>query len=187
MSIDGATIRQRPKRESPAGLLLIPLALVLVLVVGTFHVFFRGIRVEGPSMEPVLVSEDRILVEPGYVTPRRGDIVAIEDYPEHGESLLKRVVGLPGDSIEVRDDRAFVNGSPESYTFPVDIRTGPHRYTLGPVAIPKGAVFVMGDNRAVSLDSRDFGAVPIRNILGRVEFLFFPPNRARKLDYGPAS
>lgn len=186
MAIDGAAIGARPRRESPAGLFIIPLVLVLGLVIGVFHIFFKGVRVEGPSMEPVLVSGDLILVDPGLVVPRRGDIIAITDYPEPGESLIKRIVGVPGDIIEVADDAVIVNGVRESYPFAVDILTGPQPYALAPVAVPKGSVYVMGDNRPISLDSRDFGAVPIRNIVGRVEFLFFPPARARELDYGPA-
>jgi signal peptidase I len=104
--------------------------------------------------------------------PRRGDIVVI-DLPEAGpELLIKRVVGLPGDTISSQRGQVFINGEPldEPYI------SSPGGRDIPEQVVPPLHVFVMGDNRQFSNDSRNFGTVPIDNIVGRAWFSYWPPD-----------
>ncbi|TLM76664.1 MAG: signal peptidase I [Actinobacteria bacterium] len=185
VAIDGgATPVAGRSSDRLAAALVIPLTLVLVVLIGLLYVVFRPVRVDGPSMEPVLLSGDRVLVQPGYGFPRRGDVVVVTDEPRPGEDLIKRVVGVPGDTVEVRDDVAIVNGENEAYGFPLTLAAGTRPYRLPAVTVPMGTVYLMGDNRPVSFDSRDFGPVPVDSVMGRVVAVILPPPRAHALDYG---
>jgi len=146
-------------------------AVVIALIINLF--LAQATQVLGQSMEPNLHSTQRVVVE--KVTyrflhgPRRGDIVVI-DLPEQREMLIKRVVGLPGETIEVRNGQVFIEGEllGESWT----VRPGGGSY--GPQTIPPLHVFVMGDNRGASNDSRNFGPVPIEHIVGHAWFSYWP-------------
>jgi len=90
------------------------------------------------------------------------------------QDYIKRVIGLPGDIVEINSGMIIINGEPihESY------ETRPPNYIkFGPVTVPPGEVFVLGDNRANSQDSHVIGTVPLRNIEGRAEIIFWPPGR----------
>jgi signal peptidase I len=147
-------------------------AVVIALVINLF--LAQATQVLGQSMEPNLHSTQRVVVE--KVTyrllhgPRRGDIVVI-DLPRQTEMLIKRVVGLPGESIEVRNGRVYIDGEQldELWT----IRPGGGNYS--PQTIPPLHVFVMGDNRGASNDSRSFGPVAIEHIVGHAWFSYWPP------------
>jgi len=91
--------------------------------------------------------------------------------------LIKRVVGLPGDEISVQDGVLFVNG--ERQEEPYVNNRSPDTSSFGPAAVPEGKVFVMGDNRADSLDSRFIGPVLFENIEGEAFMLFWPPGHIR--------
>jgi len=94
------------------------------------------------------------------------------DGADHEEDLIKRVVGVAGDTVSVDRGIATVNGSPED---PSPFKTSPYDPTsVQPLVVKVGEVFVMGDNRPVSLDSRDIGAIPVTAIKGRAVFLFAP-------------
>lgn len=147
-------------------------AVVIALVINLF--LAQATQVLGQSMEPNLHSAQRVVVE--KVTyrllhgPRRGDIVVI-DLPEQTEMLIKRVVGLPGEIIEVRSGKVHIEGQPldEPWT------TNPGGSDYGPQTVPPLHVFVMGDNRGASNDSRNFGSVPIDHVVGRAWFSYWPP------------
>jgi signal peptidase I len=135
------------------------------------------------SMDPTLPMGDQLIaVRTGSVN--RGDIVAFE-YPLHREAIFaKRIVGIAGDTVEIRTKRLFVNGEAvaEPYAVHLDPAVYPamaslpepfrSRDNFGPVEVPPGAYFVLGDNRDLSSDSRYWGFVPRENINGRVMFLF---------------
>jgi signal peptidase I len=136
---------------------------VVVLLFGS-----EPFAVRSDSMTPTLRSGDQILAE--KLSPRlhridRGDVVVL-DAPGTDELVVKRVVGVGGDEVGLSDGRLVVNGHRvhESY---VDLDTVDGVY-FGPVVVPSGTVFVMGDHRAVSVDSRDFGAVPEGRVVGRM-------------------
>ncbi len=147
------------------------LALLIVLALGIRAFIAEPIRVDGDSMYPTLVHGEHMLVEKvsyWFSEPARGDII-ICYYPGYTESCVKRVIALGGETIAVRDGAVYINGAPldeSAYwngTMPAD---------YGPVTVPDGEVFVMGDNRDESKDSRNpaVGPIPRHKIVGRVFF-----------------
>ncbi len=150
-------------------------AVLIVMVVHQF-VFSLSI-VEGRSMEPTLHDNERLFVNRAlyyWSEPDRGDIVVLKD-PRDGSDLLlvKRIIGVPGDVIEVRDGRLYVNG--EVYT-EAYVDTMIEDGDVAETVVPDGEYFVMGDNRhrSGSLDSRRFGSVQEKSIIGRAEFIVWP-------------
>lgn len=152
--------------------LIAPLA-VAALVFGVLYLFYSPLRVSGESMEPTLRDTDRILRNKHAGTARRGDIVVIDvGTSAKTDDVVKRVVAVGGDYIEVRDDIPWVNGVPEERT---DVIVDPSQgVDIAQRIVPKGTVFVMGDNRPVSLDSRFVGFVPVSDIRGKVVFILLP-------------
>jgi signal peptidase I len=135
------------------------------------------------SMVPTLKVWDRVLINKlayDLEGPQRGDIVLFES-PDGGEEpLIKRVVALPGDTLELRRGELFVNGTEvdEPYVRREACARGtPRTCSFGPKTVPENHVFVMGDNRTNSLDSRFFGPVPEGNLIGEALFRFWPPGR----------
>ena len=136
--------------------------------------------IPSPSMVPTLAVGDRLLVEKvSYYLhpPNRGDIVVFEPPPqlqEYGyrasQAFIKRVIGLPGQQVQVTEGRVYVDGAPlaESY-----ILEEP-QYEMPLVSVPAGQLFVMGDNRNDSNDSHVWGFLPIENVIGRAALRFWP-------------
>ncbi len=150
---------------------VVPAIIIAVLI----HVFLaQATRVYGQSMEPNLHTDMRLVVEKlsyRLHTPQRGDIVVLRVRPED-EMLIKRVIGLPGDQVEIRDGKVYVNGQPLDEPY-LDQET---RGNLAPRTVPPLHVFVMGDNRRASNDSRSFGPVHIDNIIGKAWLSYWPPD-----------
>ncbi|MCX7681826.1 MAG: signal peptidase I [Anaerolineae bacterium] len=146
-------------------------ALIIALVINLF--LAQATQVLGQSMEPNLHASQRVVVEKVtyrfFHGPRRGDIVVI-DMPNQSEMLIKRVVGLPGETIEIRGGQVYIDGQllEESW----QVYPGGSDYP--PRLIPPLHVFVLGDNRGASNDSRSFGPVPIEYIVGRAWFSYWP-------------
>ncbi len=146
-------------------------ALVIAILIHLFLI--QPTRVYGQSMEPTLHSEDRVLLDKityHFRPPQRGDVVVLilrQDYPH----LIKRIVGLPGETIAIHDGRVFIDGKPlkEPYL------NHPTSGVLPPTRIPPMYYFVLGDNRGASNDSRSFGPVPRDHIVGRAIFRYWPP------------
>jgi signal peptidase I len=146
-------------------------AVVIALFINLF--LAQATQVLGQSMEPTLHSSQRVVIEKvtyRFHGPRRGDVVVI-DSSDQSEMLIKRVVGLPGEVIEVRDGRVYVNG--ERLAEPWTVKPGGGQY--GPRTIPPLHVYVLGDNRGASNDSRNFGPVPIEDIVGHAWISYWPP------------
>ena len=153
-------------------------ALVVALVVKTF--LFQAFYIPSESMEPTLDVGDRVLVNKlsyDLHDVNRGDIVVFEVPPDQVgpdgiKDLIKRVVALPGEVIESRDGLVFVDGQPldEPY-IPDDGPTGP---PIDRQTVPEDHVFVMGDNRDNSADSRARGPIPVDAIVGRAFLLVWP-------------
>lgn len=132
------------------------------------------------SMEPTLRSGDRILVNrlaSRYAAPARGDIVVFA-YPKNpARTFVKRVIGLEGETVELRDNQVFINGRllNEPYLHQGDYPP------FGPQTVPAGSVFVLGDNRRESGDSRDWGLLPKSYIVGKPWLIYLPLTRLKFL------
>ena len=156
----------------------IELLAVAAAVVLLFFTFVGRITVvEGGSMEDTLNGGDKLVVSDLLYTPERGDIVIIQSpLVNDGNAIVKRIIALGGDTVEIRTGGVYVNGTllhetdgSEGYTIAPSL----YRY-MSPIKVPEGEVFVLGDNRAVSLDSRSFGTVEENAIIGRVLFRLTP-------------
>jgi signal peptidase I len=148
------------------------LSLVLFLAINAVS---ERIRVESISMQPTLYAGDMVIVNKlAYRfnnSPHRGDVIVFK-YPPDPESIpyIKRVVGLPGDQVHIANGKVYINGQliDEPY-LKVSTNRG------GDWTVPDKQLFVMGDNRNNSRDSRAWGFVPFENIIGRAELIYLPP------------
>jgi signal peptidase I len=154
-------------------------AVLIALLINLF--LAQATRVYGQSMEPNLHTDQRIIVEKlsynRYVRqylnlngPARGDVVVISLPSQGGELLIKRVIGLPGDTVEIPDGQGFVNQQPLAEPYLSGETTG----IYGPVVVPPLQIFVLGDNRNFSNDSRNFGPVPLEHVIGHAWFSYWP-------------
>jgi signal peptidase I len=128
-------------------------------------------------MEPTLKAGDSVLATKfayRFAEPERGDLVLFEA-PADGAPTIKRVVGVPGDKIAVRDGVLFVNGEKTREDY-VDYNLTDSTF-FGPTDVPEGHVYVMGDNRSNSLDSRSYGPVPEADLLGEIPLRAWPLDR----------
>ncbi len=130
-------------------------------------------RIEGQSMEPNLHDGEYVLIDKvSYVLhpPQRGDVIVFLRPDEH--DFIKRIIGVPGDTVEVRDGRVYVNGQAldEPYL------NQPTRQNMAVVKVGPGHYFVLGDNRNNSSDSRSFGAISVQDIVGRAWLVYWPPS-----------
>ena len=172
---------RRPPRKKGGGALeyLVILLVSFALVFGFVRPFvMEAFWIPSGSMIPTLEIGDRVLVNKfiyRFTEPERGDIIVFESVEGGGEDLIKRVVGVPGDKISVRGGRLLVNG--ERQREPYVYKKYPDRSSSAPTTVPEDHVFVMGDNRANSRDSRYFGTVPEKKIEGEAFLLFWPPDR----------
>ena len=158
---------------------LIILIVAFALVFGFVRPFvLEAFQVPSGSMVPTLKVGDRFMANKfiyRFHEPERGDIVVFRSVEGENEDLVKRVVGLPGDEVTVQDGVLSVNGElqEESYLN----KKLPDSGSYGPTKVPEGEVFVMGDNRGNSRDSRFFGPVPMGNIEGEAFASFWPLSR----------
>lgn len=152
------------------GTTLLP-ALILALLLT--HFVAQGTVVYGQSMEPNLHTDQRLIIDKvstHFRLPERGEIVVID--VDHSEiPLIKRIIGLPGETIQIMNGQVLIDGVvlEEPYLPQVPLQN------FAPVRIPPGHVFVMGDNRGLSNDSRAFGPVSLDRIIGRAWFSYWPP------------
>ena len=138
--------------------------LIVNLVIGRF-------RIEQVSMEPTLHEGEYVIVDKvSYLLhpPERGDIIV---FKHPGEDLIKRVIGLPGETIEIREGRVYINGAALDEPYLVE----PIQRPTSAQQIEAGHYFVMGDHRNNSSDSRVFGAIPAGDIIGRAAIIYWPP------------
>jgi len=161
----------------------IVIALVLAFLIRTFVV--QTFWIPSGSMEPTLLVGDRIMAYKlfyGIDDVKRGDIIIFKFPLDPHKDFVKRVIGLPGDTVEIRDKKVYINGKRliEPYAVHLDRwNMGFPRDEYGPVKVPSGSLFVLGDNRDSSEDSRYWGYVPQKNIIGEVFLIYWPPWRVK--------
>ena len=190
--------RIRPKGKIWEYVEAILLALVLALFIRTFVV--QAFKIPSPSMVPTLVVGDHILVNKflyGFTIPftdkkvlslkepERGDVIVFKYPKDPGMDFIKRCVAVGGDTVQIKDKVLFIDGEKVSdphaafldergYSFPA------HRDNYGPVTVPEGKVFVMGDNRDNSNDSRFWGYVDLSAVKGKAMVIYWSWDRSKK-------
>jgi signal peptidase I len=143
-------------------------------VFALFHITLGSFKVYGSSMLPTIEEGEYIMVSKAayfFKQPQRGDIIVFDSPQDPRSDLIKRIIAVAGDTVEIRDDKVFVNGMPlaESYTLE------PPHYIMLPEEIPAGHYFVLGDNRNNSSDSHRGWTVPRQNIIGKAWITYWPP------------
>ena len=194
-NVKGAEVVEYRKSTAREYFESICVAVILALFVRTFVV--QAFKIPTGSMEPNLLIGDHLLVNKFNFAPtlagaenmvlpidpiRRGEIIVFK-YPEEPErDFIKRVIGLPGETLELRNKRVFINNMPLDepyvhYLFPPGEDEAPSdfdvRMTYGPVTVPAGHYFMMGDNRDNSQDSRYWGFLPREYVKGKALFVYF--------------
>jgi len=171
-------------------------ALILALFIRTF--IAQPFKIPTSSMVPTFVPGDRIFVNkfiygakvpftgirfPRMRPPDRGDIIVFRSPVESNKFLVKRLVGLPGDTLEIKQNRLWINGSlleePLIFRKVVYYNRGPYGKKGEAIKVPPGYYFALGDNSLNSIDSRYWGFVPAKNLAGKVFLIHWPIKRIR--------
>lgn len=155
------------------------IALVLALLIRTFVV--EPFWVNGVSMEPTLVNGERLLVNKflfHFAPLKTGDIIVFKPPLNTSEDYIKRVIATPGETVSMKNGVVYVNGRklPEPWEF-VGTTSWLDNYSMPPEKVAPGHIFVLGDHRVESEDSRYFGQVPISSVDGEAWFVLWPLNR----------
>ena len=176
----------------------IGLSIVLALGIRTFVAEARWIPSE--SMVPTLIINDKLIVDKvsyRFNDPQRGDIVVFlptdtikKNDPTLKDAFIKRLIGLPGDKVELRNGRVYINNKPlpenylgEGQLTSIDVCTSIDQpYLSKPVTVPPNSYLMLGDNRRNSYDSRCWGTVPRDHLIGRAVVRFWPPDRIGQLN-----
>lgn len=184
----GITMRQRTTTRPQTALRRALDTLWLTLIAFAIGMAFRATvasayEIPTPSMEPAIMTDDRVIAEKisrHFREPEVGDVVVIDNPVGGAIPFIKRVIALPGQTVDLRDGVVWVDGRPLDEPYTHGLPSEPLDFAL-PVAVPEGCVWVMGDNRTDSRDSRAFGPVPVDSIRGRALAVYWPPEHAHDL------
>jgi signal peptidase I len=178
--VGGTVVSEPGKRRSAALRTVFEVAVIIVaaFVIAMVVQFFvmKPFTIHQVSMQPTIHDGERVLVNRfvyHFRDPKRGDVVVFHS-PVKDEDLVKRVVGVAGDRIEVKDGGLYVNGMRQVEPY---LNEQVIQGAFPETTVPSGSVFVMGDNRNNSLDSRIFGPVSRKAIVGRAFAIYWPLNR----------
>ena len=174
------------KEENPIAELFKTLLSAAILAFGIRSCVAEARFIPSESMLPTLEIDDRLIIEKisyRFRKPERGDVVVFSPTDalkeeNYREAFIKRVIGIPGDIVEVNDGNVYVNNQKLTEKYILD----PPNYNYGPVEVPEGEYLVFGDNRNNSYDSRYWGFVPLENLIGRAAVRFWPLDRLGTLD-----
>ena len=172
--------REKKKRKAGVAELVFTAAVAFVLVFGFVRPFVvEAYRIPTESMVPTLEVGDRVLANKfvyRFTEPERWDIVVFDSVDEDDDqTLIKRVVGVAGDEIQVQGGVLYVNDEAQEEAYLNDADQS--RSFYGPTVVPEGHIFVMGDNRGNSADSRVFGPLPLENLKGEAFMRFWPVSK----------
>lgn len=161
-----------------------PVVMAFAIFMMIYLFLFQPHKVDGNSMYPNLHNLEYILTDKVSFRrgdPQRGDVIVFHAPPPNDADFIKRVIGLPGETIMVKSGQVFINGQllPEVY-LPMDLRTVEKSFLRDgvPYAIPPGYYMVFGDNRSFSSDSREWGPISRSAIVGKAYIRYWPPSRA---------
>ncbi|BDZ32355.1 signal peptidase I [Lactiplantibacillus sp. WILCCON 0030] len=177
---------------------VLPIVVGLLIAMVIRHFVFTMVRVDGPSMEPNLENNERVAVVK-TAKIKHLSVIVFNAYQVDGDArsksvkYVKRVIGMPGDTVSSRDGRLYVNGKAlsEKFISQFERTQGTGNWTLGELStkmswkikttkVPKNSYFVLGDHRSVSNDSRYWGFVPAKKILGVVKVPFWDTNATKR-------
>lgn len=185
----------KPKSKLREYIEAILVAIVIAFFIRTFVI--QAYKIPSGSMKPTLQIGDHILVSKFNYgvkipflrstliptgSPKRGDIVVFIFPEDRSKDFIKRLIGLPGDTIEIRDKKILLNGLPwnDAYGVHTDSHIIPGtvqpRDNFGPAKVPEGSIFVIGDNRDESYDSRFWGFVEMKDVLGKAQIIYWSWN-----------
>ncbi|AIQ47886.1 signal peptidase I [Paenibacillus sp. FSL R7-0273] len=177
---------QKQKNEVLEWIKAIAIALVLVILIR--WLLFKPFIVDGPSMQPNFHTGERVIVNEilyDIRSPQRGEVIVFH-VPSEGRDFIKRVIAVAGDTVKVEGDVVTVNGEPVDETYIQEAIDARHANNslynnkdfpneeVPDGTVPEGHIFVMGDNRSDSTDSRMIGYVPLEDIVGRADLIFWP-------------
>jgi signal peptidase I len=177
------------KEENPLVELLKTLVSAGILAIGIRSCVAEARYIPSESMLPTLEINDRLIVEKityHFREPERGDVVVFSPTEalkeqNYKEAFIKRVIGVPGDIVEVKNNAVYVNGQKLSEKYILN----PPNYKYPPTKVPPEQYLVLGDNRNNSYDSHYWGFVPLKNLIGRATVRFWPPDRVGPLNHEP--
>ena len=172
--------QEKKKRKAGVAELILTAVVAFVLVFGFVRPYVvEAYRIPTESMVPTLEVGDRVLANKfvyRFTEPERRDIVVFDSIAEDDDqTLIKRVVGVAGDEIQVQSGVLYVNGEEQEEPYLNDADQS--RGFYGPTVVPEGHIFVMGDNRGNSADSRVFGPLPLENLKGEAFMRFWPVSK----------
>jgi signal peptidase I len=179
----GASMKIEWKKEGMEWVKAFAIGIIIFAFIRTF--FFSNYVVEGESMMPTLQDGNKLVVNKlGYQVGELNRFDVIVFHANEKEDFVKRIIGLPGDKIEYRDDRLFINGQKYEEPFlevykqksPGIRITGDFslKEITGENTVPEGKLFVLGDNRLGSWDSRQFGFISATQVVGKVDLRYWP-------------
>jgi len=173
-TVGGQDMKDQWQRVKSALREIVETVLLTLLIFFAIRALIQNFRIQGTSMEPNL-HDDQYLIVNKFVyclhSPERGDIVVFH-YPRNPRrDFIKRVIGLPGEKVEIRGKRLFINGEQleESYAL------NSSNYSWGPQRLAEDEYFVLGDNRSSSSDSHNWGPLPRDAIVGKAWISYWPP------------
>ncbi len=189
----------QPPRENVWIEILKTLGLSAILAFGIRTFVAEARFIPSKSMVPTLQVDDRLIVDKvsyHFKDPQRGDIIVFmppdeasvvctgpQASQQHSkDAYIKRIIGLPGDTVEVKQGQVFINGKPLKEGYVAEVPD----YQYGPRTVPQGSYLVLGDNRNNSCDSHYWGFVPRDNIIGRAIVRFWPLNRVGEITPEPS-
>lgn len=185
--------KKRDQEQESWGKSILEILGMVIVFMGIYFLLFRFVlsneTVSGPSMQPTFQDGDRIIAVRNF-TPKRGDIVILKAPDEPGALYIKRIIGVPGDTIESKNDVMYINGKaikePYLTQYKKKLAKGQlytNNFSLqslyGVKKVPKGCYFVMGDHRDVSKDSRMIGFIKRSAIVGEVKLRYYPFNQIK--------
>ncbi len=177
IQVDSVKIEQSTQKRNRLVREIIETIVLTALMFFVINQVLQNYDVEGPSMEPSLHTQERIMVDKiSYLfhNPNRGDVIVFIAPPHPTMNYVKRIIAVPGDTITIKGNTVIVDGKTlvEPYVAPSD-QGNPYLPVIN-LVVPSGDYYVLGDDRVNSSDSRDWGFVPRKDIIGRAALIYWP-------------